>query len=123
MTEMSEVMTTARLDIKLTSKKSEFQERTSVFIMIGKQRSVKHNSDKPASGDAGEEANGKICTKDRFDQNGDIDQSHVYNETENFLDDDNGSRKFDDFVSANECKKRFSICDSLDRNSALGNQI
>ena len=123
MTEMSEVMTTARLDIKLTSKKSEFQERTSVFIMIGKQRSVKHNSDKPASVDAGEEVNAKIGTKDRFDQNGDIDQSHVYNETENFLDDDNGSRKFDDFVSANECKKRFSICDSLDRNSALGNQI
>ena len=121
MTEMSEVMTTARLDIKLTSKKSEFQERTSVFIMIGKQRSIKHNSDKPASGDAGEEA--KICAKDRFDQNGDIDQSHVYNEAENFLDDDNGSRTFDDFVSANECKKRFSICDSLDRNNALGNQI
>ena len=45
MTEVSELMTTTRVDINMTSSRraETFQERTSVFIVFGSERSVKEN--------------------------------------------------------------------------------
>ena len=116
---MSELMTTARVDINLTSSSTRraetFQRRTSVFIVIGSQRRIsKENLDgRPKNlGDPKEETPAQQNNKAMYEQSEDIDGRHVFDEEEKFLDENNSSgNKLR--VTLKECR-RFSICDSLD---------
>ena len=119
MTEVSELMTTTRVDINMTSSRraETFQERTSVFIVFGSERSVKENLEScpDNSGVPEGETLAQQSNKNRYEQSEHIDERHDSDEVEKFMEDDNSS---EDFVSLKECK-RFSICDSLDRNDPL----
>ena len=106
-------MTTARVDINLTSSSTRraetFQRRTSVFIVIGSQRRMsKDNLDGNPNnlGDPKEETLDQQNNKDMFEHSEDSDGRHVLDEEEKFLDDDNGSgNKLK--VTIKECR-RFS---------------
>ena len=124
MTEVSELMTTARVDINLTSsctrRAETYQKRTSVFIVIGSQQRIsKDNLDGQTNNfrNPKEETLAQQNNKDMYEQSKDIDERHVFDGEEKFLDDKISSENKLK-VTLKECK-RFSICDSLDTNDPL----
>ena len=124
MTEVSELMTTARVDINLTSsctrRAETYQRRTSVFIVIGSQQRIsKDNLDGQTNNfrNPKKETLAQQNSKDMYEQSKDIDERHVFDGVEQFLDDQISSENKLK-VTLNECK-RFSICDSLDTNDPL----
>ena len=120
MTDVSELMETTRVDINMTSSRMRaetFQEKTSVFIVIGRERSVKENLEggrDTLSGIPKGEIFAQQSNKNRCEQSEHIDGRHDMDEVEKFVDDDNCSgEKLEDFVSLKECK-RFNIYDTDD---------
>ena len=124
MTEVSELMTTARVDINLTSsctrRAETYQRKTSVFILIGSQQRIsKDNLDGQTNNfrNPKKETLAQQNSKDMYEQSKDIDERHVFDGVEQFLDDQISSENKLK-VTLNECK-RFSICDSLDTKDPL----
>ena len=124
MTEVSELMTNARVDINMTSsctrRAETYQKRTSVFIVIGSQQRIsKDNLDGQTNNfrNPKEEAIAQQNNKDMYEQSKEIDERHAFDGEEKFLDEkiSCGSKLK---VTLNECT-RFSICDSLDTKDPL----
>ena len=117
-------MTTARVDINLTSsctrRAETYQRKTSVFILIGSQQRIsKDNLDGQTNNfrNPKKETLAQQNSKDMYEQSKDIDERHVFDGVEQFLDDQISSENKLK-VTLNECK-RFSICDSLDTKDPL----